>query len=65
MKQYGYKKTDADHCVIVQKFSPNDFVILLLYVDDILIIGQSVERIDRLKQDLGRSFAIKDFGSTK
>ncbi|WRX22751.1 Reverse transcriptase [Theobroma cacao] len=57
--QQGFKKTNYDHCVFVQKIFDNDFIILLLYVDDMLIVGHNSSRIDRLKKELGMSFAIK------
>ena len=65
MGEQGYRKTTSDHCVFIQKFSDDDFVILLLYVDDILIIGRNVSRIDKLKKQLSRSFSMKDLGPTK
>lgn len=34
MGEQGYRKTTFDHCVFVQKFSHDDFIILLVYVDD-------------------------------
>ncbi|KAL6323545.1 hypothetical protein AAG906_039125 [Vitis piasezkii] len=64
MGEQGYRKTTSDHCVFVQKFSDDDFVILLLYVDDILIVV-NVSRIDNLKKQLGKSFAMKDLGPVK
>ncbi|GLU05736.1 hypothetical protein SLE2022_228170 [Rubroshorea leprosula] len=65
MRQYGYKRTSSDHCVFVKKVFANDFVILLLYVDDMLIVGQNASRIKKLKQELSKSFAMKDLGPTK
>ena len=65
MAEQGYQKTTSDHCVFVQKFSDDDFVILLLYVDDMLIIGKNASRIDRLKEQLSISFAMKDLGLAK
>jgi ATP-binding cassette subfamily B (MDR/TAP) protein 1 len=38
MGEQGYKKSSSDHCVFFQRFSGDDFIILLLYVDDILIV---------------------------
>ena len=35
MEKQGYNKTTSDHCVFVQRFSRDDLIILLLYVDDI------------------------------
>nr|KYP54198.1 Retrovirus-related Pol polyprotein from transposon TNT 1-94 [Cajanus cajan] len=65
MCEQGYKKTTSDHCVFVKKFSDDDFIILLLYVDDMLIVGKYVSRINRLKKQLGESFAMKDIGAAK
>ncbi|KAG8478926.1 hypothetical protein CXB51_028925 [Gossypium anomalum] len=45
MREQGYKKTTSDHCVFVKRFSGDDFIILLLYVDDMLIVGQNASRI--------------------
>lgn len=49
----------------MHKFSNNDFVILLLYIDDILIIGPNLSKIDNGKKELSKSFAIKDLGPGK
>ncbi|RDX67832.1 hypothetical protein CR513_53246, partial [Mucuna pruriens] len=40
MCEQGYKKTNFDHRVFVRKFSDDDIVILLLYVDDMFIVGK-------------------------
>ncbi|KAL9266872.1 Retrovirus-related Pol polyprotein from transposon TNT 1-94-like protein [Drosera capensis] len=65
MKLQGYKKTKDDHCMFVKNFSADDFIILLLYVDDMLIVGKSASRIDKLKKQLSQSFSIKDMGPIK
>ena len=65
MGEHGYKKTTSDHCVFVQRFSDDDFIILLLYVDDMLIVGRNSSRIDNLKKQLSKSFAMKDLGPAK
>uniref|UniRef100_A0A0V0GY18 Putative ovule protein n=1 Tax=Solanum chacoense TaxID=4108 RepID=A0A0V0GY18_SOLCH len=65
MGEQGYKKTSSDHCVFVQKISDNDFIILLLYVDDMLIVGKNTSKIDELKKELRKSFAMKDLGHAK
>ncbi|GMH21889.1 hypothetical protein Nepgr_023732 [Nepenthes gracilis] len=46
----------------LDRFSENDFVILLLYVDDMLVIEQNSARIKELKEQLGQSFTMKDLG---
>ena len=65
MGEQGYRKTTSDHCVFFQKFSDGDFIILLLYVDDMLIIGKNASRINQLKKQLSKSFAMKDLGPAK
>ncbi|GMI77270.1 cysteine-rich RLK (RECEPTOR-like protein kinase) 8 [Hibiscus trionum] len=65
MEEQGYKKTTSDHCVFIKRFFGDDFIILLLYVDDMLIVGCNASRIDKLKQELSKSFAMKDLGPSK
>ena len=65
MGEQGYKKCSSDHCVFIQRFSGDDFIILLLYVDDILIVAKNVSRIAKLKKELSKCFAMKDLGPAK
>ena len=39
MMSQKYKRTFADPCVCVQRFPIDKFIIILLYVDDMLIVG--------------------------
>ncbi|KAL9261014.1 Retrovirus-related Pol polyprotein from transposon TNT 1-94-like protein [Drosera capensis] len=63
--EHGYMKTKDDHCVFVQRFSKDDFIILLTYVEDMLIVGNNTSRINRLKKQLSESFAMKGMGPAK
>ena len=54
IENQGYKKTSSDHCVLFQKFFDGDFIILLLYVDDMLIVGRNKSRIVVLKKELSK-----------
>ena len=65
MIDHDYSRTTSDHCVFFKKFSDGGFIILLLYVDDMLIVGHDASKIDKLKQELGKSFAMKDLGPAK
>ncbi|GKB32554.1 retrovirus-related pol polyprotein from transposon TNT 1-94 [Tanacetum coccineum] len=47
------------------RFGDDDFIILLLYVDDMLIVGKNIGRIAQLKRDLSKSFSMKDLGPAK
>ena len=51
--------------MFVKKISDGKFIILLLYVDDMLIVGLVSIMINRLKLELSKSFAMKDLGPAK
>ena len=51
--------------MFVKRCDEGDFLILLLYVDDMLIVGQDMKKIMSLKKAVGKSFAMKDLGPTK
>ena len=65
MTDHGSHKRHADHCVYVKKFDRGDFIILLLYVNDMLIDGRDSKKIRSLKKSWSESFAMKDMGPTK
>ena len=65
MTDHGYHKTQAYHCVFVKKFDGDDFLILLLYVDNMLIVRRNPKKIGSLKKALSKSFAKKDMGPAK
>ena len=62
MHRIGFKRCEADHCCYV-KFFGNSYIILSLYVDDMLIAGSSIEEINNLKKQLLKQFAMKDLGA--
>ena len=62
MVEHGYDRTASDHYVFVKKLSNGEFIILLLYVDDMLIVGRDTGKIDKLKKELSKSNSwYKDF----
>ena len=62
MVGHEYTKTNANHCVYVRKFPNDKFLILLLYVDDMLTVEQDASMIGDLKKDLFKAFDMKDLG---
>ncbi|KAH9801106.1 hypothetical protein KPL71_000900 [Citrus sinensis] len=58
----GYNRLSSDHCTYYKRFEDNDFIILLLYVDDMLVAGPNKDRIQELKAQLAREFEMKDLG---
>ena len=62
MLEHGFQRLEIDHCVYIKRYDQGKYIILLLYVDDMLIVGHDKNKINRLKKDLGRKFAMKDLG---
>ncbi|KAE8701279.1 putative serine-threonine protein kinase, plant-type [Hibiscus syriacus] len=59
----GYNILNADLCAYFKRSGDNDFVILLLYAYDMLVVGPNKDHIDELKAQLAREFEMKDLGS--
>ena len=49
MSYSRFNRCDMDHCCYVKKYT-NSYVILAVHVDDMLIAGSSMAKINRLKQ---------------
>ena len=64
MVSQGYTRSEYDHCLYFKMLN-NIFVILVLYVDDMLIVSKSMDKINRLKAQIARTFDIKDLGAAK
>ncbi|KAH9784261.1 hypothetical protein KPL71_009581 [Citrus sinensis] len=58
----GYNRLSSDHCAYYKRFEDNDFIILLLYVDDMLVACPNKDRVQELKAQLAREFEMKDLG---
>ena len=61
VKSFGFIKSDYESC-LYKKFSGSKVNFLILYVDDILLIGNDVEMLQETKESLERSFSMKDLG---
>ena len=55
----------ADHSVFYHHPSSRQCVYLIVYVDDIVIMGNDQDGIQRLKQHLFNHFQTKDLGKLK
>jgi len=64
MASSGYRRLQADHYYYFKYFE-NSYIILLLYVDDILVAGSSMKKIVNLKAQLTKEFSMKDLNPTK
>ena len=56
-----FEMMDKDHCVYVKR-SNNKFVILTLYVDDKLLVGNNMEYLLTIKEWLSFNFQMNDMG---
>eukprot|EP00253_Pinus_taeda_P021000 PITA_21000 len=64
MVSQNFVRSEYDHCVYFKIFN-GIFIILALYVDDMLIASNNMEEINRLKAQLSRTFDMKDLGAAK
>ncbi|CAN1807780.1 Retrovirus-related Pol polyprotein from transposon TNT 1-94 [Linum perenne] len=64
MQASGYYKCNADHCCYFKRFQ-SSYIILLVYVDDMLVAGSDLDEIRRLKKQLSNEFDMKDLGAAK
>lgn len=65
MVNHGYDRTTFYNCVFMKRFLDGNFIFLLLYMDDMLIVGHNSKKIYSLKGELNKLFTIKDLGPTK
>ncbi|GJS22807.1 putative RNA-directed DNA polymerase [Tanacetum coccineum] len=61
MKKHNFIKNQVDHCVYL-KMSGSNFIILVLYVNDILLSSNNIELLHESKCFLYRNFGMKDLG---
>ena len=56
MSEQSYTRCHSDHCVYLKKKNDGSYIILLLYVDDMLVAGSNMQEINVLKRKLENSF---------
>ena len=61
VKEFGFIKNEDEPCVY-KKVSGSAIVFLVLYVDDILLIGNDIPTLQNVKSWLGKCFSMKDLG---
>lgn len=64
MLNQDYYRTNSDHYIFIKRFFDDNFIIHLFYVDD-MIDGHDASKIDILKREHNKSFAMKHLGPTK
>ena len=64
MKNQGFSRSEADHCAYYKRFEDANFIMFLLYVDDMLVASPNMKKIFDLRDQLARNFKLKDLGAT-
>ncbi|KAK9062516.1 hypothetical protein SSX86_019703 [Deinandra increscens subsp. villosa] len=62
--ELDFKQSNADHSLFIHKRG-NTFVAALIYVDDVIVVGNNLEKIQSTKSHLDEKFGIKDLGILK
>ena len=60
VKEFGFIQNEDELCVY-KKVSGSHVAFLVLYVDDILLIGNDIPSLQAVKTWLGKNFSMKDF----
>ena len=65
VQEFGIIRSAADHSVFYHHSSTGQCIYLIVYVDDIIIIGNDQDGIQKLKQHLFSHVQTKDLGKLK
>ena len=64
MLSQGYRRNEIDHCLYTKKAKDGSLLILiLLYVDDMRLVGSSMDDMATLQSKLNDDFDMKDLGN--
>jgi hypothetical protein len=58
----GFLRSKVDHCVYSKQVG-NHFIYVVLYVDDMLVVGNNMDVIKEVKSQLSFKFDMKDVGA--
>ncbi|CAM8883250.1 unnamed protein product [Rhodiola kirilowii] len=64
MLQFGFHQSLNDYSLFTLQYG-DDFIMLLLYVDDVIVTGTSMQLIQDIKAFIHDKFKIKDLGTLK
>jgi len=64
MVSSDFTRLEADYCCY-SKWFENFYIVLLLYIDDMLVVGSNMREIVNLKVRVAKEFSMKDLGPVK
>ncbi|CAJ2666701.1 unnamed protein product [Trifolium pratense] len=65
MKKQGYIQGQTDHTLFTKFSQDGKIDVLIVYVDDIVLTGDDIVEMARVKEKLALDFEIKDLGSMR
>ncbi|CAA7029216.1 unnamed protein product [Microthlaspi erraticum] len=65
MKTQDFTRSKHDQCVYTKEISHENYIYLLLYVDDMLLAARDMSDIVNLKKQLSSTFEMKDLGAAR
>ena len=64
IKSQRFSRSEANNCAYYTMFDEGNFIIFILYIDDILVVRANMDTIIYLKGHLARKFKINNLGGT-
>ncbi|KAL2248346.1 UNVERIFIED_CONTAM: Retrovirus-related Pol polyprotein from transposon RE1 [Sesamum indicum] len=64
LQEFGFTECAHDHCLFLLH-SAHGLISLLVYVDDILLAGEDIDELQKVKDYMNRLFTIKDIGQAR
>ena len=65
VKGNGFTQCQTDHAMFVKHSKEGKTALFIVYVDDIVIIGDDQEETEWLKRLLAEEFEVKDLGNLR
>ena len=65
MRALGFKESGADPCIFIRENEKKKLEIIAVYVDDLILIAETLEEIQHMKDCLSETFKMKDMGELR
>ena len=65
VRDYGFRRMEADHCLYLVRWENGNFILVLLFVDDLALASNSRGMLDGFKKSLMEKFEMKDLGELR